>query len=234
MKTRADGGRILADELGRVLEQFQQVDEQAGQVLAERKRAVHVAQGFLELLRGLVGVQASAKLIDDFRLGGLLARLPGVTGPKPASKAEGRLGKRPGTIATQVSQDSRGKTREVLSDVVPAVEPGAGVVVPEAPTVVAPVQSTPPTVEAAAPVQAVVPAASTPQLPAGVLQKGTPIRMMAGHHRGCSGMVTSVHLTSPGPKPDAIYMLALTMPDGSKVRVAAKQSSLGRTWAKAA
>ena len=46
------------------------------------------------------------------------------------------------------------------------------------------------------------------------------------------GIVTSVHLTSPGPKPDAIYMLALTAPDGSNIRVSAKQSSLGRTWAR--
>ena len=69
-------------------------------------------------------------------------------------------------------------------------------------------------------------------LPAGVVPKATPIRMLAGRYRGFTGVVASVHVKS-GPKPDALYALALRGPDGRRARTSVKQSSLGRAWVKA-
>jgi len=75
---------------------------------------------------------------------------------------------------------------------------------------------------------------ATTQVPSpGILPRRTPIRMLTGKYLGFTGIVTTVHVTKPGPKPEAIYMLALSGPDGSKARTSVKQSSLGRTWVKA-
>ena len=68
-------------------------------------------------------------------------------------------------------------------------------------------------------------------LPPGVLRTRTPVRMIAGHHLGYTGVVTSVH-ARPGPGAEAIYTLSLTGPDGKRVRTTVKQGSLGRMWVK--
>ena len=89
MKTRAVSGRILADELSRVLEQFKRVDEQAEQAGAVRKRWASAAHHLLHVLQELTGERAAAKLIDASGLADILARLPGIPGRKPVVVAEG-------------------------------------------------------------------------------------------------------------------------------------------------
>jgi len=117
-----------------------------------------------------------------------------------------RLGSKQGR--TQVNQGSLGRTWEVVGN-------------PAAATASESVHS------------AATAVATTPMQSPGILARRTPIKMLTGKYLGYTGTVTTVHVTKAGPKPEAIYMLALTGPDGSKARTSVKQSSLGRTWVKA-
>jgi len=75
------------------------------------------------------------------------------------------------------------------------------------------------------------PASPVTSAPAAILPKGTAVRMITGIYLGYTGIVASVQ-PKPGPKPDAIYTLALKGPGGKKGRTSVKQGSLGRTWTK--
>ncbi len=133
---------------------------------------------------------------------------------------------------TQVNQGSLGRSWELVGGPAPAA---AKIVPPrgDAPKTVrrrrsadAAVQ-TPEVVQDAAP----PPASPSTSAPAAILPKGTAIRMITGIYLGYTGLVASVQ-PKPGPKPDAIYTLALKGPGGKKGRTSVKHGSLGRTWTK--
>lgn len=75
------------------------------------------------------------------------------------------------------------------------------------------------------------PVAPAPSLPAAILAKGTPVRMITGIYLGYVGVVASVQ-PIPGPKPDAVYTLVLKGAGGKKGRTSVKHGSMGRTWTK--
>jgi hypothetical protein len=148
-----------------------------------------------------------------------------VSGPAPVAPKAAPAGKKaPRKVAA-----ARTVTKAVAAPVAPKPAPDrvdapktvrrrrsveATVVTPEAPKETAP-----------------VPVAPASSLPATILPKGTPVRMITGIYLGYVGVIASVQ-PIPGPKPDAVYTLVLKGAGGKKGRTSVKHGSLGRTWAK--
>ena len=67
--------------------------------------------------------------------------------------------------------------------------------------------------------------------PAGVLTKGTRIRMLSGAYADFTGVVASIQARSGRRGLDVTYFLTLSGPDGARKRTSVKHGTLGRTWA---
>jgi len=161
-------------------------------------------------------------------LGTTWVQLPGAPSTPAAGRAAART-KAPASKRGASGRKARGTTRKAAATTV----------------VAPPVAPPPPATEAAprtvrrrrkeavpagTPEAAVKAPANIPApLPSGILQKGTPIKMLTGIYLGFTGVIASVQAI-PGPKPDAVYTLALKGPGGQKGRTSVKQGSLGRTW----
>ena len=77
-------GRLVAEELRRVLEEFDRADAAAEKVNNERKRIASVAHRMVFLLRSLVGARAADRMIVEFGLADSVGKLPGTPGRKPS------------------------------------------------------------------------------------------------------------------------------------------------------
>lgn len=82
---RMNTGRILAEELHRVLEEFKDLDDEIGMLVDERKRLATLAHKLLQILRTVVRERGAEKLITELGLAELIAKLPGVPGRKPTT-----------------------------------------------------------------------------------------------------------------------------------------------------
>jgi len=91
---RKNTGRILAEELHRILEEFKDLDDEIGMLVEERKRLATLAHKLLQILRTVVRPKAAERLIAELGLADLLAKLPGVPGRKPAAPAKVKRAKR--------------------------------------------------------------------------------------------------------------------------------------------
>ena len=85
---RANTGKILANELDRVLGQYAQLESEIEKLAGERKRLAMVAQRLVQILRGLVGPRVGDRLLGELGLVEKVAGLPGLPGRKPAGKAK--------------------------------------------------------------------------------------------------------------------------------------------------
>ena len=77
-------GRLVAEELRRVLEEFERADAAAEKVNNERKRIASVAHRMVFLLRSLIGARAADRMMAEFGLADSVAKLPGTPGRKAA------------------------------------------------------------------------------------------------------------------------------------------------------
>lgn len=79
-----ESGRVLTDELRRILEEFQHADEQVERFLGERKRLAMVAHRLMHILRMQVRTRDAEEQIGALGLADVIAKLPGLPGRKPA------------------------------------------------------------------------------------------------------------------------------------------------------
>ena len=80
-------GRILADELHRILEEFVDLDAEIRMLVEERKRLATVAHNLQRILYSTVRPKTAEKLIEELGLAEMISKLPGVPGRKPAAPA---------------------------------------------------------------------------------------------------------------------------------------------------
>jgi len=166
---RKNTGRILAEELHRILEEFVDLDAEIQVLVDERKRLATLAHNLLRILQTTVKPKAAERLITELGLAEMIARLPGVPGRKPAAPVKAKRAKR---------------------QPVAAPEPTA--------------QAKPPA----------------------VLEKGTPVKMLAGLYKGWTGLVRSI--SEKGSR--VTYAVALSGPDGKTARTQVTPSSMGKKW----
>ena len=170
---RKNTGRILAEELHRVLEEFGDLDDEIRMLVDERKRLATLAHKLLQILRTVVRERVAERLIAEFGLAEMITRLPGVPGRKPAAPV---------------------KAKRVKRQPVTAPEPPAKAV-------------------------------TTAEAPE-VLEKGTPVKMLAGLYKGWTGLVRSI--SEKGSR--VTYAVALSGPDGKTARTQVTPSSMGKKW----
>lgn len=97
-------GRILAEELHRVLEEFKDLDEEIGMLVEERKRLATLAHNLQRILYSTVRPKAAERLITELGLAELIAKLPGVPGRKPAAPVKvKRATRKPPVAAPEVA-----------------------------------------------------------------------------------------------------------------------------------
>jgi len=82
---RTGTGRIVAVELGRVLDEFSRVDAEMERLAGERKRIAALAHRLLRILLAHVGARKAERLIAELGLAEVIGKLPGVPGRKPAA-----------------------------------------------------------------------------------------------------------------------------------------------------
>ncbi len=91
---RKNTGRILAEELHRILEEYGSLDDEIRMLVDERKRLATLAHKLLQILRTVARERVVERLIAEFGLAEMIARLPGVPGRKPAAPVKAKRVKR--------------------------------------------------------------------------------------------------------------------------------------------
>ncbi|MFH1532292.1 MAG: hypothetical protein ABIK09_16320 [Pseudomonadota bacterium] len=130
---RKNTGRILAEELHRILEEFKDLDEEIGMLLEERKRLATLAHKLLQILRTVTSQRVADRLIEELGLADLLAKLPGVPGRKHAAPVKVKRVKRQQPAAapepvTKAAAPAPVRAKKATPAEVPAVlEKGTGV-----------------------------------------------------------------------------------------------------------
>jgi hypothetical protein len=91
---RNSSADVIAQELHRVLRQFEQIETQVAALTNDRKRIAAVAHRLVQILRSTAGSRA-ARLLDELGLAALVAKLPGVPGRKPSEPVAAAVRKAP-------------------------------------------------------------------------------------------------------------------------------------------
>jgi len=167
---RKNTGRILAEELHRVLEEYGSLDDEIRMLVDERKRLATLAHKLLQILRTVARERVVERLITELGLAEKIARLPGVPGRKPAAPVKAK--------------------REKRRQPVVAPEP--------------PAQAEPPA----------------------VLEKGTPVKMLAGLYKDWTGLIRLISVKGSR----VTYAVSLTGPEGKTARTQVTPSSMGKKW----
>jgi hypothetical protein len=111
--SKTEPGRIVAEELQRVLGELGRVDNELARLADDRKRIGILANRLLQVLRIEVGGPVSNRLVEDLGLTEQIATLPGVPGrkpgdasrdsrPTPVARAAGRKPKQPKTVPSRM------------------------------------------------------------------------------------------------------------------------------------